>query len=123
MKPARILWIDCLGGLAGGVLVILFSGWISRLEGLPHSIVLFMGIANLSYGSYSLFVATRLTRGIRLVGSLAMANMAWMPICLIVVWLHWETLTLLGCIHVLGEGIYVGILGGIEWSIRKRLVV
>ena len=58
-KTPKILWLDCIGGLVVGTVVLIFASLLSDWEGLPKTTVRFMGIANLAYGSYSFYVTTR----------------------------------------------------------------
>ena len=51
-RKGRLLWVDGLGGLLVGAVVLLLSGWLSELEGLPEGFVVFMAGTNLVYGSY-----------------------------------------------------------------------
>jgi hypothetical protein len=118
----RILWLDCVGGLIVGTLVLLFCGWISELECLPIQYVVGMGVANLAYGSYSIWVTLSRPRSQRQVEILAAANTAWLFVCLAIAVLHLGSMSLLGYVHVIGEGVYVAALGITEWLMRKKLV-
>lgn len=117
----NVLWIDCLGGLLVGVLVLLFSNLISEWDSLPLGIIRFVGFANLVYGSYSLWVTTRVPRKVIFVKILAIANMAWLLVCIMIIAMHWNDISLFGVSHKLAEGIYVASLGVIEWRWRKSL--
>ena len=125
MKPSRdwILWIDCMGGLIVGLLVLLFHPFLGRIEGLPKLTIVSIGIANLAYGSYSLFVTTRKRRPIGLVKMLALANMAWLLTCIGIVVLWFDVITEIGILLVVGEGIYVATLGITEWKWRADLAL
>ena len=119
----NILWLDCIGGLIVGVAVLTFFRAVGSLGGLQTAVVIGMGLANLLYGSYSLFVATRKPRPRRLVEILAYGNMAWLGVCVLVTFLEWDRVTPLGILHVIGEGIYVAGLGIVEWFWRHELGV
>lgn len=67
-----LLWVDCVGGLLVGAVVLCFCSWLSQIEGLPESTVVVMGVANLVYGLFSLFVTTRRVRPARLIHAVAM---------------------------------------------------
>ena len=122
MKPnTNILWLDCVGGLVVGIIVLVFCKVLSNWEGLPLSVVAFMAIMNLVYGAFSLFITLRKHRPIILVRILAIANMAWLLVCIAIVATWFNQLTLLGWIHVLGEGLYVATLGWVEWKWRDRI--
>lgn len=120
-KTPGILWLDCIGGIFVGVCVLIFANQICKLESLPLSVVVFMGIANLVYGLYSLFVTTRRVRHVNLVKLLACANMAWLLVCLGVAVTYWNQINGLGLLHVLGEGAYVFLLGLTEWRLKDEL--
>ena len=116
-----ILWLDCVGGLLVGVLVLCFHSWLSRLEGLPESMVVVMGLANLVYGLFSLFVTTRPVRPARLIQTLAVANLFWLVVCVGVVLVWWDVITSVGVSLIVGEGVYVATLGAVEWLWREHL--
>jgi hypothetical protein len=117
----EILWVDCLGGLAVGGFVLLFYRLLSDWDSLPTAIVVAMGVANLAYGSYSLFVTLRKPRPLLMVKLLAIANMLWLVICLALAIAYWRQISWFGILHVVGEGIYVATLGLIEWKRRVLL--
>ena len=117
----RILWLDCIGGLVFGLVVIALCWPLSRWEGLPLNVVLATGSANLIYGSYSLFVTTRKNRSLKLVKILAAANMFWLVVCVGILIAYWNQISVLGVLHVAGEGIYVSALGLVEWKMKESL--
>ena len=117
----KILWVDCVGGLAVGVIVLLGCRLISRLDSLPLWVIIGFGIANLVYGAYSLWLTTRKPRPLILLKVLALANMAWLAVCVAIVATHWQEISLFGVCHKLGEGIYVAGLGMVEWKWRHQL--
>lgn len=119
----KILWTDCLGGLAVGVIVLLIHRLLSHWENLPASIVVTMGCANLLYGSYSLYVTTRNPRPRYLISILSAANMCWLLVCVGIVLIFRNEISLLGFLLVLGEGVYVSALGFTEWRMRDALSV
>ncbi|MGJ8725355.1 MAG: hypothetical protein ACSHYB_12425 [Roseibacillus sp.] len=117
----RILWLDCLGGLLVGALVLLLLRPLSSWEGLPISVVASMGLINLCYGGFSLYVTTRKFRPLRLVKTLAVANMSWLVVCGGIAFFFRQEISSLGMLHVVGEGIYVAALGVTEWRWRYQL--
>lgn len=124
MKPiteSRILWVDCLGGLIAGGIILSIAALISRLDSLPLEIVYFVGFANLAYGSYSLWLATRSAREIVFIKLLALANMAWLFFCIAIVATYWNEISVFGVFHKLAEGLYVASLGVLEWRWRNTL--
>ena len=86
----KILWVDCLGGLIVGCVVLSIYKLLNDWESLPTSIVVSMGVANLAYGSYSLFVTTRNPRPLMMVKLLAVANMFWLIVCLAIATAFWR---------------------------------
>ena len=117
-----LLWIDCIAGALAGVLVLLFSEWLSRLYSLPPKILYFMGLVNLLYATYSLSLAKRRTRPRALITLLAMANGAWAFVCLGLATHFFETATFLGIGLLVGEAIFVGGLACLEWKWRDQLL-
>ena len=118
----KLLWIDCLGGLIAGAIVLALAGWLAPLEGLPREVLVFTGAMNLLYGSYSLSLVLRQRRSRAAVYALIAANAVWLPVCLILAAVFWETATVFGLLHLMGEGVYVGGLAAVEWRQRERLV-
>ena len=118
----RILWIDGLGGLIVGVLVVFLHPFLADWYGLPAELVLLMGMTNCGYGCYSGFLAKRCECSLQAIVFLVFANFMWMGVCLFMWFIFRERMTVWGQIVVLGEGIYVGVLAGLEWSWRKFLI-
>lgn len=117
----HLLWVDCVGAAVVGIAVILLSGWLSELEGLPRNVILFTGVVNLLYGSFSFSLAVRTHRPMRWIKTLVWANLAWMPVCVGWVVAFWPSITGFGLAHLLGEGVYVGGLALLEWRHRDLL--
>lgn len=118
---ARLLWIDSLGGLLVGVVVLGLAPWLADLYGLPLRLVRLLGAANLLYGSYSLALATRRRRPLRRIVLLAVANMGWGVVCVALFARHLGDATPLGLAVLALEAVYVGGLGATEWRFRERL--
>lgn len=119
---ANILWIDGIGGLSVGVLVLLLHQWLSNWYGLSPEIMKMMGMTNLVYGCYSSFLAKRCECSLKAIVFLVFANLMWTLVCIFLLISLRERMTMLGQIVVLGEGVYVGLLGSLEWFWRKSLV-
>ncbi len=117
----KILWTDCLGGLFVGTVVLLIHPLLSQWENLPVGVIIAMGCTNLLYGSYSLYVTTRNPRPRVLVSILAAANMFWLLVCIGIVVSFRTEIAPLGILLVLGEGVYVSLLGFTEWRWRDSL--
>jgi len=117
----NLLWIDCIGGLVAGLLVLSLSTWLSDLYALPVSLLIGIGVANLAYGSFSLFLARRPVRPRALVTLLAIANMLWGMLCAVGAAAVAKHASAFGLAHLLLEGAYVGGLGVLEWQYRASL--
>lgn len=119
----NLLWIDSLGAIAAGMAVLVLSGWIAPLYGLPRSVVLFICGANLAYGCFSLTLALRLLpRTAGFITFLARANMFWPLVCASLAVLYFGKATIFGYGQFIGEAFYVGGLGWVEWKNRARLI-
>ena len=121
MLVTRLLWIDCIGAALAGTAVLGLSGWLSRLEGLPQSVLVFTGVANLLYGAFSFSLAVRAERPMALLRLLVAANLLWVPVCLGLLAAFSATATPWAAAHLVGEAIYVGGLAVLEWRNRHRL--
>lgn len=105
-----------------GVVVIAFAGPLSEFEGLPRGLLLFTGVVNLVYGSYSFSLATRRHRPAGLITALVVANFAWVPVCFSLAIVYAGSATPFGLLHLGGEGVFVGLLALLEWRNRDLLV-
>ena len=115
---SNLLWIDCLGALTVGFLVLILSNSLVKFYNLPHQTIMFLGVMNLMYGSFSFYLAFRKQRSVFLVGVISIANILWTPVCWGLYWIYSSQISLLGTIHILGESLYVGLLGFLEWKSR-----
>lgn len=118
----KLLWVDCSAAAIVGILVVVFSGWLSQLEGLPRDVLLFTGVVNLLYACYSFSLAIRPTRTMQSIKLLVFANLAWVPVCLGLVFYFREQATAFAFLHLVGEAIFVGGLALLEWSQRDQLL-
>lgn len=121
MNAKNILWIDSLGGLFAGTLVLLLRELVADWHHLPVMTVTFLAAANLVYGSYALTIALRKTRTAHAVAALAIANMCWPLVCTTLLCLNWSIVSWTAIAHLVGEGLYVGALGWIEWKMRNQI--
>ncbi len=117
----KILWADCLGGICVGIIVLVIHPFLSQWENLPVPVIIAMGCVNLLYGSFSLYATTRNPRPRFLVSTLAAANMFWLLVCISIVVSFRREISALGILLVLGEGVYVSVLGYTEWRWRDAL--
>lgn len=117
----NLLWVDCIGAALVGGAVIVLSGWLSRLEGLPQEVLLSTGVLNLLYGAYSFPLAIRPERPLGGIKLLVVANLAWSPVCVGLLVAFSATATPFAYLHLRGEAIYVGGLAVLEWRYRELL--
>ena len=118
----KLLWVDGLGALIVGSLVLLMSGWLSKWYQLPQELLIFMGIINMIYGSYSTSLAINSKRPKIRILLLVGANLAWALVCFVLLSKFSKTATIYGYAHLLGEGLYVGGLAYLEWRWRELLL-
>lgn len=118
----NLLWVDCIAGLFVGVVVLLLHGWLSHMYQLPTNLVLIIGLANLLYGCYSLSLSLRKKRPRNLIRALAIANMSWGVICVIIVGAFRETASIFAYATLLFEAVFVGGLGALEWRVQDELL-
>jgi hypothetical protein len=117
----QLLWIDCMAGASAGTLMLTLHRVLASWYGVPVALLLGMGAVNLGYASCSWLLARRSPRPPRLVATMAMANMAWAPVCLALAWSVRETATVLGFLSLGFEACFVGLLGWLEWRYRALL--
>ena len=101
--------------------MLLLSGWLSDLYRVPLKLVIFMGVVNLAYASYSLPLARRSIRPMGLIIFLAAANFTWALVCIGLAVFLWQTISPWGLAHLGVEAIFVGGLAILEWRWREDL--
>ncbi|MET0552922.1 MAG: hypothetical protein ABW221_07790 [Vicinamibacteria bacterium] len=117
----NLLWVDCLGGLVAGLIVLSLSSWLVDLYALPRALVVGIGLANVCYGTFSLSLAGRSARPPSLIALLVGANATWAALCAVAAFTLWGTASAFGIAHLVGEGLFVGGLAWLEWSARAEL--
>jgi hypothetical protein len=122
INPKQLLWIDGLAGLSVGILVVALHSWLASLYGLPPRLLLFTGIVNILYGCYSTPLAFRQQRPMAMIRFLVFANVSWTLVCFVLSGLHWSHAGILGLVHLIGEGIFVGTLAAQEWKWKEALL-
>ena len=120
-RRRQILWIDGLAALVAGVVVLSLSGWLSEFYRLPRGVLVFTGIVNLIYASYSLPLAAREKRPKTFITFLVAANLFWAMVCVALAIVYGKDAGLFGLLHLWGEAIFVGGLAGLEWRWRDLL--
>ncbi len=121
--PRQLLWIDGTAGLLAGVSLFLTLDWLEEWYNIPRGTLVFIGLANLAYGTYSLSIATLKKRPAILIVILVMANLAWAVNCLRMAVALGDTASVFGLIQLIGEAIFVGALACLEWHYRKDLQI
>ena len=122
-RPRDLLWVDCGAGLLAGTLMLLLSGWLSRLYALPRGLLVGIGVVNLAYGTFSLSLARRARRPRALVLLLVSGNAAWAALCMVAAAHFAGSASAFGLAQLVGEGLLVGGLAALEWRARERLLV
>ncbi len=118
----NLLWIDSGAALLAGVVVLVLSGWLSELYALPRPLLVFMGAANLAYGTYSGTLARRARRPYGMLVLLVAANATWAVLCGLAAVGLADTASAFGLAHLIGEGLFVAGLAALEWRERERLL-
>lgn len=117
-RARRILWLDSLGALVVGTLVLALSAPLADLYDLPRARVIALGVVNLLYGCGSGVLARQASRGLRparrAVDLLIAGNLAWAGVCALLAAAWWNEASPWGLAQLLGEGAYVGALGLVE---------
>lgn len=117
-----MIQVDWIGALSAGMLFLILHGWLAELYRLPRELVLGIAGVNLAYGMVSLTLWRRSQGGVvRGLGKMGLANMAWGLCCLVQVVVWMESASVLGLMHFVSEGFYVGGLGWLEWRAAKAL--
>lgn len=119
----KLLWVDCGAAFLAGVAMLFLSAWLSRLYALPEGLLVAMGVVNLGYGAFSFSLARRARRPRPLIVLLVVANATWAGLCGLAAVLLAGPASAFGVAHLVGEGLFVGGLAGLEWSQRERLLI
>ncbi len=123
-RARSLLWPDGGAGAVVGLLVVTLREWLASLYSFPKGLVLFIGLANLAYSSYSTTLAvlastgrTPKTRSLRL---LVVANGSWVFVCAVILASTWRSASVLGLASVALEGIFVGSLAYAEYRVLLK---
>lgn len=115
-RAGFLIEVDWIAGAIVGVLVLSLRGWLSELYLLPDRLLLLMGLANLAYACVS-FTLARFSHGDRVpfLRFVAVANILWAVFCTVLAGLWFGEASLFGMGQLVGEAIFVGGLGILEW--------
>ena len=102
--------------------MLILSGFLAPWYGLPHGLLIAIGVANLAYGCYSLSLASREKRPMYLILLLIGGNSAWVVFCVVSAIYFRQSASILGLAHLLGEASIVGTLAFLEWRWRESLL-
>jgi hypothetical protein len=122
--PGRLIQLDWMAGAVVGAVMLAFRGWLTELYGLPGSLVTGIGFANLGYACVS-FVLARFSRGDRVpfLRVVAVANLLWAVACAVLALLWVGRASVFGMVQLVGEALFVGGLGVLEWRAAGRRAV
>ncbi len=121
INKGNILRIDGSAGLIAGVIMWLLSDVLIALYQIPAWIFTINIIANLVYGISSSLLASWPHRPLGAVVTLSVANLLWAVLCFVTAVVIAPATSIFGIGHLVGEGIFVGILGLLEWRWRHAL--
>ncbi|HEX9005245.1 MAG TPA: hypothetical protein VGB07_35370 [Blastocatellia bacterium] len=117
----KLLWVDGFAGLIAGSLMLLAIDFLERWYKLPRDLLLFIGLANVTYASYSLSLAARTVRAMKFIVLLVGANLFWSVVCLVMAAVYFDVASPFGLAQLVGEALFVGVLAGLEWRWRGLL--
>lgn len=120
-NEGHILRIDGSAGLIAGVVMWLFSDVLVALYQIPTWLLTINIMANLIYGISSSLLASWQHRSLGAVMALSVANLLWAVLCVVTAMVLAPTASLFGVEHFVGEGLFVGTLGILEWRWRHAL--
>ena len=115
LRARRILWLDSLGALVVGVLVLALSAPLAELYVLPRALVVTLGVVSCGSGTLARQASRGMRPARRWVDLLIGANLAWTVVCALLAAAWWSEASAWGLAQLLGEGVYVGGLGLVEW--------
>lgn len=119
----KILWVDGLSAAFVGVLVFLTKDWLQELYNLPTELILCLAFANISYATYSLYLAKKSARSLGSIRFLVFANLIWSVVCVLIIMLFFKSISIWGQLFLIGEAIFVVMLATYEWRFRFVLTV
>jgi len=122
ITATRLIWIDWIAGAVVGALVLSLREWLARLYALPTDLLFVIGIANLAYACVSCALAMRSTDGrVPFLRVVAVANIAWAVCCVVLAVVWFAEASVFGLGQLLGEAVFVGGLGVLEWRAAVRV--
>jgi len=116
-----ILWIDGAGALAAGVVMLGLRRFFVGLYEVPLNLITTIGLVNLAYAAVALTLAARKRRRVAWIAALAVANLSWALVCVLLVLRFHGEASFFGVGHFVLEGAWVATLGTVEWRNRQAL--
>lgn len=117
-RANAILRLDSAAGFVVGIVVLTFHGWLARLYALPASLVIFTGVANVVYASYSgalvARVASKSVPSRRAIDVLIIANLVWAAVCTVLLVMNCDSASRIGMAVLAVEAAFVGALAFAE---------
>lgn len=118
----HLLWIDSAAAATAGVVVLGLGAGLSELYRVPRELLLFIGVVNLVYASYSFSLALRGNRPRLLLHGLIVGNSLWASACVAMALQFAGDSSLLAQLHLIGEAVFVGGLAALEWRWREQIL-
>lgn len=120
MSLKVLMWIDAFAAMAAGVGILTLRVQLSRIFELPEGLLLTQSIIALTFMPFSFFLAIKKPRAGNLYRNLAIANLAYGVLCLVLLFLYFPTASLLGVEYLVFDAFIVITLAVLEWR-RVRL--
>lgn len=116
-----LLWVDCSAGFAVGAagLALTAQGFLGPFLGLPQTLLVVIGCANLLYASFSFTLALSARPRARLVSALVVANLVWSGVCVLMLAACLDAASVFGVSYLMGEAAFVGGLASLEWRAAR----
>ena len=102
--------------------MLLLGPWLSEVYRLPSGLLLFIGVTNLLYASYSFTLVLRGKRPRQLLYGLVAGNALWAGACVVMAVQFAGVASLFAQIHLVGEALFVGGLAACEWRWREQIL-
>ena len=115
-----VLLADAATCVATGLLLMLGSGVLERLLGLPTGLMRYTGISLLPFAAFLLYLATREHPPQPVVWAVIVLNVLWTADSLLLLLTGWVAPTELGYTFVIAQALGVGVFAGLEYFGLKR---
>jgi hypothetical protein len=112
----RVMGVDAASCAATGLLQVVFTGALARLTGLPAPLLLDTGVFLLAYAAAAAWMASRALPPRRLIGLVAVGNLAWAVGCIALLAVGGAAIAPLGWAWVIAQAVTVGVLAELQWA-------